>query len=86
MNDQDLVPRLPLADPGLADRQLVHGKEAIRLAVTGGPGSFSSMDEESTLPFEMKSLAREFETPPHWIRDHRMSEYLDRLRRIYDFA
>ncbi|MDF1823086.1 MAG: lipase family protein [Verrucomicrobiales bacterium] len=85
VNDQDLVPRLPLADPGLADRQLVHGKEAIRLGSKGEPGSFVSMDEEAGLPFELKSLAREFEAPPAWITDHRMSEYLDRLRRIHDF-
>lgn len=85
VNDQDLVPRLPLADAGMADRQLVHGKESIRLDTTGELRSFASMEEEGELPFELKSLAREFEEPPRWIKDHRMSEYLDRLRQIHDF-
>ncbi|MDF2375207.1 MAG: lipase family protein [Verrucomicrobiales bacterium] len=85
VNDKDLVPRLPLPDPKLADRQFVHGTESIRLTGSEVPGTFASLIDEGALPFDLKSLAREFETPPAWIREHRMSEYLRRLRRIHDF-
>ncbi len=85
VNDKDLVPRLPLLDPKSAEKQFVHGKDSIRLTEREVPEIFASLIEEGELPFAMKSLAREFETPPAWIREHRMSEYLRRLRRIHDF-
>ncbi|MDF1656852.1 MAG: lipase family protein [Verrucomicrobiales bacterium] len=85
VNDKDLVPRLPLIDPNFADKPFVHGKESIRLTEDGAPQTFASLSEEDELPFDMKSLAREFETPPAWIREHRMSEYLRRLSQIHGF-
>ncbi len=84
VNEMDLVPRLPTADPQLGEKQFVHGGPSIRLTDDPAPSVFESLDVEGKLPFELKSLAREFENPPAWIREHRMSEYLQRLRRIYD--
>lgn len=84
VNDVDLVPRLPLPDPRLGGRELTHGVDSIRLTESASPETFVSREIEAELPFELRQLAREFENPPSWIREHRMSEYQRRLRQIHE--
>ncbi|MEM1443550.1 MAG: lipase family protein [Verrucomicrobiota bacterium] len=85
VNESDLVPRLPFPDARLRERELVQGVESIRLSEETSPGSFLTFEEEAEPPFDWRQLAKEFESPPAWIREHRMSEYQRRLRQIHDF-
>lgn len=81
VNQIDIVPRLPLPDRMLKDKQWAHGCEAIRLDGDGIPGKFSSPEEEYELPFSLSALSRELKQPPGWIRDHRIGEYCRKLQK-----
>lgn len=82
VNGRDLVPRLPPAEAGPVERQLVHGVDAIRLGDGGISGVVGAEKEDRILPLAADLLRPEFEGPPVWLREHRMSAYLDRLREL----
>lgn len=83
-NEADLVPRLPFPDARLREREFVQGVDSIRLSEDSEPGSFPSLEAEAELPFDWRRLAKEFESPPAWIREHRMSVYQKRLGLIHE--
>lgn len=82
VNDDDLVPRLPLEDQRLGDRQFRHG--LLPLWLGRETGAFQdSVDEVShELPLLLKESARDLSRPPGWIVDHRIGEYCRKIRDI----
>lgn len=86
VNGPDIVPRLPLPDRKLQERILTHGSEALLLTPEGELSRYSDPSEEDSLPFALKTLANEFQSPPDWLRNHRIGEYSEKLRRITDKA
>jgi hypothetical protein len=82
VNDTDIVPRLPLPDLKLQERILTHGWEARVLTENSGLSRFADADEEDRLPFPIRALAQEFQSPPSWLRNHRIGEYCEKLRKI----
>ncbi|MEM9015838.1 MAG: lipase family protein [Verrucomicrobiota bacterium] len=73
VNDRDLVPRLPLPDPKLGEKVLVHGTAA-RVLRAGALEQFEE-GEEDLLPFSPERFLEEFSSPPPWLCDHRIGEY-----------
>ncbi len=80
VNESDLVPRLPLPDSRLGDRQFIHGAKAMMLKEGGSLEAFESAAAEENLPFSLSSFSQELSRPPAWIREHRIGEYCQRLR------
>tara|TARA_R110002096_G_scaffold24625_9_gene77464 strand:+ start:10637 stop:11605 length:969 start_codon:yes stop_codon:yes gene_type:complete len=80
VNDMDIVPRLPLADGRLKERQYIHGFEAMKLVSPAMITKFDSSALEDELPFSLSNLSDDIQSPPDWILDHRIGEYCSRLR------
>lgn len=81
VNENDVIPRLPIPDPRKEGRVLIHGSNPSILDVKGRWIDYSDRNEEDRLPFSKAALHRELQSPPDWLTAHRMSEYCDRLRR-----
>ncbi|MCH1407411.1 MAG: hypothetical protein L7V87_00120, partial [Verrucomicrobiales bacterium] len=79
-----LVPRLPLPDRKLQERVLTHGSEALLLTDEGKLSSYKNRAEEDILPFALKTLANEFQSPPAWLRNHRVGEYCSKIRELVE--
>ena len=82
VNGPDLVPRLPLPDRKLQERVFTHGSEALLLTDEGKLSSYENRAEEDILPFALKTLANEFQSPPAWLRNHRVGEYCSKIREL----
>lgn len=80
VNDLDVVPRLPVADPRFGSRMFVHGGELRHLDREGGWRPFREDGEETSLA-SLFPAGESRTGPPVWLRDHRMGEYCRKLRR-----
>lgn len=83
VNDNDIVPRLPLPDERNGDRVFAHSCPALRLK-GNEIRPFSDPHDEDQLPFDPRAIVDEFHSPPSWFRDHRMGGYCAKLRKIIE--